>query len=203
MEAELIQLNDGLLEPDPLQRVVEALLDGHLVILPTETVYGLVADERHPRALERIAALKGRPQDQPISRLAASIRQIEAHGGQLSPRAKRLAEKFWPGPLTMICPHQQGDTVGYRIPDHPVALAVLDAVGAPLLGTSVNRHGQPEALDGRAAMDEFGQEVAVVIEAGPARFGQASTVVRIDPNLEILRPGELSLEALQSVTDHE
>jgi L-threonylcarbamoyladenylate synthase len=158
---------------------VTALRSGLIVGVPTDTVYGVAVDPFNPEALRALAVLKGRPADRPFPILVASIEQALALGTFNDP-ALRLARDHWPGPLTLVVssigtvPDYQG-TVGVRVPDHPVALALLETTG-PLAVTSANPSGATEAVDDREAAALFGDTVAVYL-AGRSPGGVASTVI--------------------------
>jgi L-threonylcarbamoyladenylate synthase len=191
--------------PDPvaLEAAVEALRRGEAIVLPTDTVYGLAALPTVPGAIDRLFALKGRPDDQPVALLVGEHRQVGALA-RPSREARALAARFWPGPLTVVLPRLDGldlglggaaTTVGVRWPDHAVVVALARAVG-PLATTSANRTGQPtppDAVDAAAGLDG---EVGVILDGGPCA-GLPSTVVDYtgaDP--VILREGALSATAL-------
>ena len=182
-----------------LADAIAALRRGQLVIVPTETVYGLAADDRNPVALEKLFEAKGRPQDKPIALLAASVDELERHGAKLSPAARRLADKFWPGPLTLVLASPAG-WLGFRIPDHPVMLALLRAWGGVLAVTSANRSGEPPAMTAAAALAALEPFVAFALDAGPSAGGVPSSVVKVGAQgIEMLRTGAISAEAIQRV----
>lgn len=179
-----------------LGEAVSALRGGELVVVPTETVYGLAADPRVPGAVERIYAAKGRSDDKPITLLAADLGQIRERGVGLSPAAERLAARYWPGPLTMVLRAGDGFT-GFRVPGYAVALAVLRAVGGALAVTSANRSGEPAALTADAAAEALGASVSVILDAGPSPGGVPSTVVRVDgERVEVLREGAIGAKEI-------
>lgn len=179
-----------------------ALRDGHLVILPTETVYGVAADPTHPEAVERLYRVKDRPRDKPIAFLAASTAQVlerlDASDIDLDSTQRatieRLADAHWPGPLTMVIGPD-----GFRVPDHAICRAVIETVGHPILATSANAAGDPDTTTAATAAEAL-PTVPIILDAGPSTLKQASTVVRVVPpsaehptGLEILRQGSLKL----------
>ena len=166
---------------DARARAVRHLGQGGLIAFPTETVYGLAALPEHEA---RLFAAKGRDDGKPIARLAASMDGIPLD----DPAARRLAEAHWPGPLTLVI-----DGVGYRVPDHPVALALLRAAGRPIPVTSANRSGEPEARSAVEAARFLGDEV-LVIDGGDAPGGVPSTVVLVADPLVVLRRGAIVLD---------
>ncbi len=189
---------------------VRALQRGALVILPTETVYGLACDAGNPRAVAAVFAAKGRPQFNP---LIAHVTGLEAalRIAALDARARRLAEAFWPGPLTLVAPIIDAsavcdlaraglDTVAVRAPDHPLARAVLEAFGEPVAAPSANRSGRPSPTRFADAVEETGASVAAALDGGPCRIGLESTVVGLaQDELVLLRPGGVSRDEIEAV----
>ncbi len=183
-------------EEGGVSEAVGCLREGRLIVLPTETVYGLAGDLSLPGVLERIYQAKGRPEDKPIPLLVDSLERVEAMGVCVSARARRLAERFWPGPLTLVLKTGEGFK-GFRVPDDPVALAVLRRMGRALGVTSANRSGEPPALTAAAALAAVGASVALVLDAGPSRGGVPSTVARVEGDeVEILRAGAIPEQVL-------
>jgi protein-tyrosine phosphatase len=181
-----------------ISAAVEALRGGGLIILPTETVYGVAADPGVPGAEDRIYEAKGRERGKPLPLMAASLEAVERAGALLSPAARRLACRYWPGPLTLVV--TCGTRVeGFRVPDHPVALAVLNAVGGLLRVTSANQSGAPSALTAEDAVKALAGRVALALDAGPAALGRESTVVEATgETLKIIRQGALPAAAVLS-----
>ncbi|WP_367650551.1 L-threonylcarbamoyladenylate synthase [Nocardioides sp. zg-DK7169] len=187
-----------------------AVRRGDLVVLPTDTVYGIGADAFDAAAVAGLLAAKGRGREMPPPVLVSSATTLDALAAQVPEWARALVEEFWPGPLTLVC-HQQtslqwdlGDTrgtVAVRMPDHPVALAILERTG-PLAVSSANTTGLPAATDADAAEEMLGESVAVVVDAGRSPGGEASTI--IDATGErgrVLRRGALSLADLNAVLE--
>ncbi len=186
-------------QPDPaaIAEALAALKRGELVIVPTETVYGLAADDRNPAAMKKLFEVKGRPKDKPIALLAAGVGELERHGAKLPPAARRLAEKFWPGALTLVLDSPAG-WLGFRIPDHPVMLALLRAWGGVLAVTSANRSGAPAATTAAAALAALEPFIALALDAGASAGGVPSSVVKVDGDrVEILREGAVAKELLK------
>ncbi|MFH0907266.1 MAG: L-threonylcarbamoyladenylate synthase [bacterium] len=188
-----------ILRIDP-DRPVSALLDpalkalarGELVIVPTETVYGLAADPRNAGAMQRLFEAKGRSRVKPVTLMAADVRQVTRHGGILRPAAKALADAYWPGPLTLVLPTGDG-TDGFRIPGYAVTLELLRKAGTVLAVTSANASGDPPAQTAAEAVRVLGSWVTVALDAGPSPGGVPSTVVRVvGETVEILRAGAIS-----------
>jgi L-threonylcarbamoyladenylate synthase len=187
-----------------------AIQRGHLVVLPTDTVYGVAADAFDPAAVSSLLAAKGRGREMPPPVLVSAISTIDALAVNIPSYARALVEEFWPGPLTLVC-HQQaslqwdlGDargTVAVRMPNHDIALEILERTG-PLAVSSANRTGMPAATDAEQAMEMLGEEVAVIVDGGASPGGEASTIVdATGPQGRVLRRGALSLETLNKVLE--
>lgn len=201
-----------ILSPDPaaVQAAAGALLAGQLVGLPTETVYGLAGDATRPEAVAAIYAAKGRPSFNPLISHVTGLAAAEAEG-VFGPLALRLAEAFWPGPLTLVVPRRAAGsvcdlacaglgTIALRVPGHPVAQAVLAAAGRPLAAPSANRSGRPTPTTAQHVAEELGDAVALILDAGPARVGLESAVVAVDGDrATLLRVGGLERTALEAV----
>lgn len=193
-----------------VSEAAEALKRGELVLMPTETVYGLAADAAKPAAIAAIFEAKGRPRFNP---LIAHVTGLEAarRFAAFDDRAVRLAEAFWPGPLTLVLPilnetavcdlARAGlDTVAVRAPAHPLAQALMNAFGGPLCAPSANRSGRPSPTTFDDAMDETGGSVQCALDGGPCAIGVESTVLAVlDGPVRLLRPGGLSREAIVAV----
>jgi L-threonylcarbamoyladenylate synthase len=187
-----------------------ALKAGGLVILPTETVYGLAADAGNAAAVARLFEAKGRPRFNPLIAHVADLTAAERLGA-LDDRARALAQAFWPGPLTLVAPYQGGeavcdlaraglDTIALRVPAHPYARAVLAAFGGAVVAPSANRSGRPSPTTFDDAMEETGFAAAAALDGGPCPVGLESTVVAcLDGPLRLLRPGGLDRAALEAV----
>lgn len=180
---------------------IEALAQGEVVGVPTDTVYGLAIDPFDSAAMERLFEIKGRPADRPVGLLVASREQAEEIG-DLGGQARDLADRHWPGGLTLVVTPKvilsdwvgdsQRRTVGLRVPDHAVTLDLLSVYG-PLAVTSANRSGGPEVVDEKGAEAIFGEEVSVYL-AGTSPGGVASTVVdATGPEVVVLREGAVSI----------
>jgi L-threonylcarbamoyladenylate synthase len=172
-----------------IERAVEVLRAGGLVAFPTETVYGLGADAANPDALRRLFEVKGRPRNHPVIVHAARAAQLDELGRDVPAVAHVLADAFWPGPLTVVvarraervAPEATGgrDTVGIRVPDHPVALALLDAFGGGIAAPSANRFGRVSPTTADHVRADLGPDVDLVIDGGPCAVGVESTIVDV------------------------
>jgi L-threonylcarbamoyladenylate synthase len=169
-------------------------MSGGLVVIPTETVYGLVANASLEGAADKIYAAKERERGKPLQLLISGAEVVAEMGFHLNAVEKRLAEAFWPGGLTLVVSNADGLSEGFRVPDSELALAVLRNVGGALRSTSANLSGMPAALTADEAVACIGASVDIVIDGGRVDGGIASTVVRVDEtgNIDILREGALS-----------
>lgn len=192
---------------DPLTAAAAAIRTGQLVGMPTETVYGLAANALDVHAVLRVFQAKGRPTFDPLIVHVADVAQAWTVA-RPSARAERLAQAFWPGPLTLVLPRTaivpdvvtSGlDTVGVRCPDHPVALALIRAAGVPLAAPSANPFGRISPTTAAHVREQLGEAVAVVLDGGPCRVGIESTVLLPDPAPIILRPGGVTRERLEEI----
>ena len=177
--------------------------------MPTETVYGLAADARNPEAVRKIFAAKGRPSDHPLIVHIASASLVEDWASDVPPVAKRLAKAFWPGPLTLILKRLPSvpdevtggqDTVGLRVPSHPIALALLKAFGGGVAAPSANRFGRISPTRAAHVIEELGPQVAQVLEGGECEVGIESTIVDLSRGAPVLlRPGRISRKEIARV----
>lgn len=183
-----------------------ALEDGQPIVIPTETVYGLAALALHRKAVEAIFRIKGRPLDNPLIVHVAGIDQLATVGAELSSLAARLAQRFWPGPLTLVVSSRLSlpwvtaglDSIAVRQPAHPFAAALLRRVG-PLAAPSANLSGRPSPTRARDAVSDLLGRVSLVVDGGDLEHGLESTVLDARGDVPILlRPGALSLEAIEA-----
>ncbi len=194
-------MNTIVLADHELEAVAQAAVavwraDG-VVAVPTETVYGLTVRWNAPAAWERLFDLKRRPRDQQLQMLAFDLAMAERAGLLPDARVHRLAVRFWPGPLTLVCPAvgaAPGATIGLRLPDHTFIRRALQLLGEPLAATSANLSGAPPGTDAAGAVAGLDGQPDLLVAGGPARLGQASTVAALAPDgtLRILRPGVIS-----------
>jgi L-threonylcarbamoyladenylate synthase len=186
-----------------------ALRAGGLVILPTETVYGLAADAGDARAVARVYEAKGRPAFNPLIAHVADV-AMARRIAVFDDRAERLAQAFWPGPLTLVLPvgvaaavcdlARAGlDTVAVRSPAHPIAQALLAAFGGPLVAPSANRSGRPSPTTLADAVAETGASAATALDGGPCRIGLESTVVALLDAPRLLRPGAVTRGEIEAL----
>ena len=188
----------------------QALRRGGLVILPTETVYGLAADAANPRAVAAVFEAKGRPRFNPLIAHVADLAAAQVIA-VLDDRALALARAFWPGPLTLVAPLKDPaavcdlaraglDTVAVRAPSHPMALAVLKAFGAPVVAPSANRSGRPSPTTFADAFEETGFAAEAALDGGPCAVGLESAVVAVlDGPVRLLRAGGITRAEIEAV----
>ena len=182
---------------DNIRRAAGCLRAGELVIVPTETVYGVAVRADWPGAMARLYAAKGRDEGKPVAYFAENADAVRAAGIFVNAVAERLAAAFWPGPLTMVLENPAGGWDGFRVPDHPVALAWVRELGMLPAVTSANRSGEPAALTAQEAWAALAPHVSLALDAGPAGQGQASTVVKVmEDGMVLLREGPICREAL-------
>lgn len=194
---------------DDIRRAVELLRQGELVALPTETVYGLGADALNPDAAARIFAAKGRPADHPLIVHLPDAEQLATWARDIPKEAIALARAFWPGPLTLILKKEEGvpdvvtggqDTVGLRVPNHPVALELLRAFGSGIAAPSANRFGRISPTTAEHVRQELGDRVAMILDGGACDVGLESTILDLSRDVPvILRPGAIGVDDIARV----
>lgn len=196
--------------PDAINAAAEALRAGQLVAFPTETVYGLGGDATNDRAVAAIYAAKGRPSFNPLIVHRPDIASIETLV-TMDARARDLAMRFWPGPLTLVLPRRDDagvsllasaglPTLAVRVPDHPVAQALLRAVDRPLAAPSANPSGRISPTTAAHVREGLGDAVAMILDGGPCHVGLESTVLDLSgPRAVLLRPGGIARETLETV----
>lgn len=195
--------------PEALAQAVRLLRAGALVAFPTETVYGLGADASNPLAVAAIFRAKGRPADHPVIVHVQGSAALRQWAREVPEAARRLAARFWPGPLTLILPRAPGvpdavtggqDTVGLRCPAHPVAQALLSAFGGGIAAPSANRFGRVSPTTAQHVLDEFGSAVPLILDGGPCAVGVESTIVDLSRGRAVLlRPGGVTAAQLAEV----
>lgn len=194
-------------DPDCLARALKVLHDGGLVAFPTDTVYGLGALALDGTAVQSIYSAKDRPVEKAIPVLLAEAQEMEKVGSNIPSMARKLADHFWPGPLTLIIPKNRSlpntvsstDTVGVRVPDHPLARALLNFVG-PLAVTSANLSGRSSPSTAEEVFAQLTGRIALIIDGGKTPGGVASTVVDCTGEKPVvIRTGPLTLDELEAV----
>jgi L-threonylcarbamoyladenylate synthase len=204
---------------DTISNAARALIDGHLVAFPTETVYGLGADATNEKAVSRIYSVKGRPTDHPLIVHISSINKLDQWATDIPEYAIKLAREFWPGPMTLILPRTDSaknfitggqNNVGLRVPNQPIALALLkkfeELGGEGIAAPSANRFGAVSPTSAEAVTDELGEflnQGDLILNGGSCQIGIESTIIdctKIKPR--VLRPGAVTYEMINSVTGY-
>ena len=196
-------------DPNAVRDAAAILRRGGLLGIPTETVYGLGADALNEDAVSRIFLAKGRPQDNPLIIHGPDASWLESYCRDVPPAAYRLAERFWPGPLTMILPRRDIvplqttgglETVGVRCPNHPVTLAIIEAAGVPIAAPSGNTSGRPSPTTAAHMIEDMDGRIDGIVDGGPCTVGVESTIIDLTVTPpRLLRPGGLPLESLRQV----
>ena len=204
---------------DVVHRAVQALAEGKLVALPTETVYGLAASALSESAVQRLLAVKGRSADNPFALGIKSAEEALDYVPDMSPLGQRLGRRCWPGPVTLVVQDRHpdsllsqlpatvraaimpGDTVGLRVPAHQTTLDVLRMLPGPIVLSSANRKGMPDTVTAQEVVQALGDDVHLVLDDGRSRFGQPSSVVHVSATgLKILRQGVFSEQTLKRLS---
>lgn len=195
-----------------IDAAVEAVSRGEVIVLPTDTVYGIGADAFSPESVAAVLAAKGRDRQMPPPVLIPDVRTVDGLARDVSAPARQLMETYWPGPLTVIVWAQPSlawdlgethGTVALRVPNHAAALALLTRTG-PLAVTSANRTGAPAALEADHARQQLGGAVSIYLDGGPSPLGLASTIVdATGDRLRIVRDGGITREEIVAVAGEE
>ena len=219
MAPAVIDLNTAEDPQDAVHRAVQALAEGKLVALPTETVYGVAASALKEDAVARLATVKGRDTGHPFTLAIKSADDALDYVPHLPTLAQRLARRCWPGPVTLVLDLDHPESlvkqlssnvqravaptgsIGLRVPAHDLVLAILRLTAGPVALTSANRGGESESLTAAEVVATLNDDVDLVLDDGPAKFGQPSSVIRIGPDqVELLRPGVINDKALKRLS---
>ncbi|MCL6612687.1 MAG: threonylcarbamoyl-AMP synthase [Peptococcaceae bacterium] len=194
-------------DPEIIRRAGSVLRRGGLVAFPTETVYGLGANALDGRAVESIFTAKGRPRDNPLIVHIAGIEMVCRYAGFVPEKARRLMERFWPGPLTLVLPGSDKipkevsaglSSLAFRMPDHPVALALIREAGVPVAAPSANLSGKPSPTTARHVYSDLNGRIDVILDGGPAGMGVESTVLDATGDVPVvLRPGGVTPDQIR------
>ena len=193
-----------------VSQAADLLRENEVVAFPTETVYGLGGNAENDEAVSKIFEAKGRPSDNPLIIHIGKLEQIEAFVQDIPQKASKLMEAFWPGPLTIIFNKKEGalsdkataglSTVAVRMPDHPVALAILQESGLPIAAPSANRSGRPSPTSAQHVWEDLNGRISGIVDGGATGIGVESTVIDCTEDIPvILRPGGVTKEQLQDV----
>lgn len=205
----VLQVDAARPEAEAMGRAADLIRQGKVVAFPTETVYGLGASALDSDAVAQIFQAKGRPSDNPLIVHVADRETLSQVVSALPPHAERLMERFWPGPLTLVMPRLEAipdvvtgglETVGVRMPNHPVALELIRRAGVPIAAPSANRSGRPSPTAAEHVLEDLAGAIPMVVDGGETGVGLESTVLDLtcDPPM-LLRPGGVTLEQLQAL----
>ncbi len=215
-QAQVIDVRRAEDSRDVVHQAVQVLAEGRVAAVPTETVYGLAASALDEAAVDRLIRIKGRKAGHALTLAVKSAEEARDYVPDMSPLAQRLARRCWPGPVTLVFDDAHPEslvrrlparvqravspkkTLGLRVPGHPVVLDVMDMLAGPLILTSANPGGAPEAVTAAEVLRSLGRQIDLVLDDGPCRFGQPSSVVRVrQGGLEVLRAGVVPEKTLQ------
>lgn len=209
MSAKLIRINPENPEKHLIELAVSVVRSGGIIVYPTETVYGLGADLYNREAVARLYTVKGRDPTKPVSLLIPNIDTLNNIVACVSPSAKILIERFWPGPLTLIFKARSdfllpildpGLTIALRVSSHAIARALTEELGAPLISSSANLSGHTPARSAQEALENMGSNVELVIDGGLSKSDVPSTVVDVSGDkVVVVRPGKIAPEAIREV----
>lgn len=198
MKTEVIQINPLEPEPQKVKKAADAIKNARLVVIPTETVYGIAANMLDEKAIERLYSVKQRPKDKPFTLHIADKGEVEKYAKEILPFAYRLMEKFWPGPMTLILKSKDNRTIGIRMPNHKVALSILKEAVVPVVCPSANISGGIAPLSAPELIKDLEGRVDLVVDSGKTTLGKESTIVDVTQlPIKILRQGALSQEAIE------
>ncbi len=219
MTAVILDLKSSDDPRDIVHQAVEALSAGKIIAIPTETVYGLAASALHPEAVKRLVDIKGRSKDKPLAFAIKSADDALDYVPNMSCIARRIARRSWPGPITLVLDTDHPDsvihrlepsvreatipqgTVGLRVPDHELTLQIMRLCAGPIVLTSANLSGDSPAINGAEVRDKVGEHIDLILDDGPAKFGQASSVVRVKDNeIDVFRTGLVDEATIEKLT---
>ena len=214
MTAEILRIHPDEPEPELIALVVRSLSAGRVVALPTDTFYGLAVDPINLRAVDRIYELKSRARHKPLSLLIGDTAQAYGLARQIDTAFDRLAERFWPGPLTIVVKAgtrlplrvtANTGNVALRVPEAAIARAVVDALGLPITATSANLRGMPECTDAASVCEQLGNLVPLIVDGGPTLRSTPTTIVDLSGgglSWMILREGAISTHEIALALQH-
>lgn len=213
METKVVKIDLEDIDKNKMKDAAEIIAQGGLVAFPTETVYGLGADALHPEASMKIYAAKGRPSDNPLIVHIAKFEDLESIAKEVPEQARKLADAFWPGPLTMIVwknekvPYETTggmDTVAIRMPNHPVALELIRQSGCLIAAPSANTSGKPSPTEAAHVKKDLDGKIPMILDGGAVGIGIESTIIDLTEDTPmILRPGYITQQMLEEVLGEE
>ena len=213
MQTRVVKIDPSNIDENAMGEAAELIASGELVAFPTETVYGLGADALHPEASKKIYAAKGRPSDNPLIVHICKFEELESIAKLVPPQARKLANAFWPGPLTMIVwkndkvPYETTggmDTVAIRMPNHPIALKLIEQSGCLIAAPSANTSGKPSPTEAAHVALDLDGKIPMILDGGPVGIGIESTIIDLTEDMPmILRPGYITQQMLEDVLGEE
>ena len=213
METRLVRITSEQIEKELLKDAAQLIREGELVAFPTETVYGLGADALRPEASKKIYAAKGRPSDNPLIVHICKFEELESIAKEVPKQAKLLSDAFWPGPLTMVVfknekvPYETTsgmETVAVRMPNHPVALGLIEESGCLIAAPSANTSGKPSPTEASHVALDMDGRIPMILDGGAVGIGIESTIIDLTEDVPmILRPGYITKEMLEEVLGEE
>jgi len=202
MKTKVIKIN---LKNPEIEKVKEAsyvLKEGSLVVIPTETVYGIAANSLNEKAVLRLYEIKKRPKDKPFSLHIALKEDVEKYAIDIAPFAWRLIDKFWPGPLTLVLKAKENKKVGIRLPNHKIALSIINEAGIPVVCPSANLSGNPAPQTVDDVLKDLDGLVDLIVDSGPTPLGKESTVVDVtELPIKILREGAILSDEIKEIAN--
>ncbi|MCK4994442.1 MAG: threonylcarbamoyl-AMP synthase [Candidatus Omnitrophica bacterium] len=201
-DTKIFKVNPEFPDQDKIAEAAAILRAGGLVAFPTETVYGLAALPHDAIAVEKLRYIKNRYEVKKFSFCVHNIEQAEELIGDISSLAYKLMNKFWPGPLTLVLDSREGETVGLRMPDHPIAQLLLEKVGEPIFAPSANFPGEKAPVNAREVLEALDKKIDVLIDGGESALKISSAVCKVtDDSFEILRPGAITQQMINYVVE--
>ena len=207
MQTKVVKIDSANIDDAAMKEACDLIRAGELVAFPTETVYGLGADALHPEASKKIYAAKGRPSDNPLIVHISKFEDLVSIAREVPPQAKKLADAFWPGPLTMIFPKSDIvpygttgglDTVAIRMPSDPIANRMIALAGIPIAAPSANTSGRPSPTTAEHVYQDMNGKIEMILDGGAVGIGVESTIVDVSgPVPMLLRPGAITIEMLR------
>jgi L-threonylcarbamoyladenylate synthase len=194
---------------DDIKKAVEILKTGGVVAFPTDTVYGLAALANNPPAIKRVFAIKERPPSQALPIVVSSLKQAEEAACRVPENARALMQQFWPGALTLVLEKASwvpaeltagNDTIAVRFPNDPIAIALIEGAGSPLVGTSANKHGRNSPTNAAQVREQMDGRVDLILDGGPTSIGIESTIIDMTAHpARILRQGAISRREIENI----
>ena len=195
MRARKVQLDPEQPDPEIVREAAALLRRGGLVAFPTETVYGLGANLNDPQAIQELYQVKARPFEKQVTIHLADGSGVTGFDVHVSELAKQLMKRFWPGPLTLVLAREDGSTLGFRVPDHPVARAVIREANVPVVLPSANKSGEPPPTTAGQVFEALADLIDMVVDGGPTSMAVSSTVLSLaEEKPKILREGAIGAQ---------